>query len=332
MNLSERIQAFVRLGQKMKSLTQEDKDQLYTRAKAHNGWFTPESIDQAREGIVFMLAEEKLLKWTNEYALEPEVPKIVGVIMAGNIPMVGFHDLMSVLLSGHIAAVKMSSQDTILMKEVINWLVAVEPRFKRNIGIREKLEEVEAVIATGSDNTARYFEYYFGKYPNIIRKNRTSVAIIDGTETSEELAALGKDIFLYYGLGCRNVSKMYIPKGFDITTIFPHWEVYADVANQNKYRNNYDYNKAILLVNGTEHLDTGFLMTQASAALVSPTSILYHEIYETKEELTAILEANAEKIQCIVGHGYLPFGKAQSPEPWDYADGVDTLHFLTRLK
>lgn len=332
MNLSDRIHAFVQLGHKMKSLSQEEKDQLYPSAKASNGWFTPESIDQAMEGLSFMLTEGKLTQWTDKYDLEPEVPKIVGIIMAGNIPMVGFHDLMSVLISGHIAAIKMSSQDQVLMKEVIHWLTEIEPRFKRNLEIRERLEEVDAVIATGSDNTARYFDYYFGKYPNIIRKNRTSVAVIDGTETAEELIALGKDVFNYYGLGCRNVSKLYIPKGFDITTIFPHWEIYSDVANQNKYRNNYDYNKAILLVNGTEHLDTGFLMTQSSPALVSPTSILYHEVYENKEQLNSILETNKEKIQCIIGHGYVPFGKAQSPEPWDYADGVDTMKFLSGLK
>ena len=320
------------MGHKMKDLSQEDKDQLYPRAKAQNGWFTPESIDYAFEGLSFMLTKEKLTKWTSAYSLDPEVPKIIGVIMAGNIPMVGFHDLMSVLISGHIAAVKMSSQDNVLMNQVINWLIEIEPRFKRNIDIRERLEEVDAVIATGSDNTARYFEYYFGKYPNIIRKNRTSVAVIDGTETPEELIALGRDIFHYYGLGCRNVSKMYVPKGFDISSIFPHWEIYANVVNQNKYRNNYDYNKAILLVNGTEHLDTGFLMTQASTSIVSPTSVLYHEIYESKEQLTSILETNAEKIQCIIGHEYIPFGKAQSPEPWDYADGVDTLNFLSELK
>ena len=320
------------MGHKMKDLSQEDKDRLYPRAKAQNGWFTPESIDYAFEGLSFMLTKEKLTKWTSAYSLDPEVPKIIGVIMAGNIPMVGFHDLMSVLISGHIAAVKMSSQDNVLMNQVINWLIEIEPRFKRNIDIRERLEEVDAVIATGSDNTARYFDYYFGKYPNIIRKNRTSVAVIDGTETPEELIALGRDIFHYYGLGCRNVSKMYVPKGFNITSIFPHWVSYADVVNQNKYRNNYDYNKAILLVNGTEHLDTGFLMTQASTSIVSPTSVLYHEIYESKEQLTSILETNAEKIQCIIGHGYIPFGKAQSPEPWDYADGVDTLNFLSELK
>jgi hypothetical protein len=332
MNLSERIHAFVQLGHKINNLNQEEKDELYPKARAHNGWFTPESIEQAMTGISHMLSEEKLTKWTKAYKTQPEVPKIVGVIMAGNIPMVGFHDLLSVLISGHIAALKLSSQDQVLMKQLIQWIIEVEPRFKRSIDVREKLDEVEAVIATGSDNTARYFDYYFGKYPNIIRKNRTSIAVIDGTESPEELAALGKDIFQYYGLGCRNVSKLYLPEGFDLTTVFPHWETYSEVRNHNKYHNNYDYNKAILLVNRTEHLDTGFLMTQSSKDLVSPTSILYHETYTNLDALNEKLKLIEEKTQCIIGHGYIPFGKAQSPEPWDYADGVDTLTFLSELK
>lgn len=332
MNLSERIDAFAQLGQTMLHLPADEREALAMRAKATNGWFTPESVGQALDGIAYMLDREKLEKWTSAYSLNPEVPKIVGVIMAGNIPMVGFHDLMSVLLSGHIAAVKMSSQDKVLMQQVIDWLVEIEPRFKRSIDIREKLDLVDAVIATGSDNTARYFDYYFGKYPHIIRKNRTSVAVLDGTETPAELEALGRDIFSYYGLGCRNVSKVFTPHGFDFKKVFPHWESFAEVANHNKYRNNYDYQKAIYLVNGEPHLDTGFLLIRTTDELVSPTSVLYHEEFEDKKALDAIRETYAEKIQCIVGHGYIPFGQAQCPEPWDYADGVDVMEFLVNLK
>ena len=331
MNLSERIHAFVQLGHRITALSQDEKDRLYPRAKAENGWFTFESIDQAMDGLSFMLSHEKLSHWTSKYQLNPDVPRIVGVIMAGNIPMVGFHDLMSVLLSEHMAAVKLSSQDQVLMKQLIHWLVEIEPRFKRNIDVRDRLEVVDAVIATGSDNTARYFDYYFGKYPNIIRKNRTSIAILNGTESPKELTELGKDIFQYYGLGCRNVSKLYIPEGFDLTSVFPHWEGYSDVIHQNKYGNNYDYNKAILLVNGTKHLDTGFLLAQVSDSIVSPTSVLYYEHYMDQNVLENVLSNNREKIQCIVGQEHIPFGKAQSPEPWDYADGVDTLKFLSEL-
>jgi len=331
MNVSERIDAFAQLGQTMLHFPAEERESLALRAKAANGWFTPESVAQSMNGIAYMLERDKLEKWTTAYKLSPEVPKIVGVIMAGNIPMVGFHDLMSVLLAGHLAAVKMSTQDRVLMQQVIDWLVEIEPRFKRNIDVREKLDLVDAVIATGSDNTARYFDYYFGKYPHIIRKNRTSVAVLDGTETPEELAALGADIFSYYGLGCRNVSKVFTPKGFDFKTAFPHWEQYAEVANHNKYRNNYDYQKAIYLVNGEPHLDTGFLLIRTTDELVSPTSVLYHEEFEDKKGLDTIWKKYPEKIQCIVGHGFVPFGQAQCPEPWDYADGVNTIAFLADL-
>jgi len=332
MTVSERIDAFAQLGQTMLHFPADERAAMAMRARAENGWFNPESVAQALDGIAFMLEREKLVKWTSRYQLSPEVPKIVGVIMAGNIPLVGFHDLMSVLMSGHLAAVKMSSQDRVLMQQVIDWLVEIEPRFKRNIDVREKLDVVDAVIATGSDNTARYFDYYFGKYPHIIRKNRTSVAVLDGTETADELAALGADIFTYYGLGCRNVSKVFTPKGFDFTSAFPHWESFAEVANHNKYRNNYDYQKAIYLVNGEPHLDTGFLLIRSTDELVSPTSVLYHSEYSDKKALDTILKNNPDKIQCIVGHGFVPFGQAQCPEPWDYADGVDVMAFLDNLK
>ncbi len=331
MNLDERTKAFIALGEKLKELAISELEELAGPAKAQNGWFTPESITQSIRGIAFMLTAEKLDKWLDDYHLKPEVPKIVGIIMAGNIPLVGFHDLMCVLLSGNIAAIKMSSQDSFLMTQMIEWICEVEPRFKRNIDVREKLDEVDAVIATGSDNTARYFEYYFGKYPNIIRKNRTAICIIDGTESEEELKALGSDIFSYYGLGCRNISKVFTPKGYDITQIFPHLEAHQEVAFHNKYRNNYDYYKSNYLVNKTPHLDTGFLLVLSTDDLVAPTSVLYHQEYETKESLLKILDQRKEKIQCIIGHGHIPFGQAQSPEPWDYADGIDTLQFLEDL-
>lgn len=309
-----------------------DMDQLAGTAKAQNGWFDRGNVERAFQGIHHMLDEGKLKKWVGEYELNPEVPKIVGIIMAGNIPMVGFHDLMSVLISGHVTAVKLSSQDTFLMTKIIEWIVEIEPRFRRNIEIREKLETIDGVICTGSDNTARYFEYYFGKHPHIIRKNRTSIAILDGSETEDELKAFGEDIFAYYGLGCRNISKIYAPSDYDITKIFPPLESYTDLIHHNKYKNNYDYNKAIYLVNKEKHLDNGFLLLRSSEELVSPTSVLYHESYDDKKELEDQLSNQKEKIQCIIGHDHIPFGKGQSPDPWDYADGVDTLKFLSELK
>jgi len=331
MKLYDRISAFKNLGNKLRELPQEDMTNMAHEAMIHNGWFDQESVKKAIQGIAYLLEEEKLKQWTSAYKLEPEVPKIVGVVMAGNIPLVGFHDLLCILLSGHIAAIKLSSKDEVLMKKMIEWIIDIEPKFRKSIDIREKLDNVDAVIATGSDNTARYFEYYFRSMPNIIRKNRTAVAVLDGTETEEEIKALGNDIFSYFGLGCRNVSKIYTPKGFEVTSLFPHWESYQDIIHHHKYRNNYDYYKSIFLVNKDPHLDTGFLLLKSVDDMVSPTSVLYHQVYENKDALQGVLAHHKEKIQCVVGHGYVPFGNAQHPEPWDYADGVDVLDFLDRL-
>lgn len=331
MNKSEKIIAFSELGQKIAQLTDQEIENLAGQAKQKNGWFSFESVKNAFRGISFMLEKEKLEKWVSNYELPAEHPQIVGIVMAGNIPLVGFHDLLSVLISGHFAAIKPSSDDQFLTQQIINWIVEIEPRFKKNIEIREKLTNIDAVIATGSDNTARYFEYYFKEIPSIIRKNRTSVAILDGNESQEQLEALGKDIFSYFGLGCRNVSKVFTPKGYDFRESFPHFEKFQEVANHNKYRNNYDYYKSIYLVNKTPHLDTGFLLVNTTDELVSPISVLFHQEYDSVDNLKTILKAREDKIQCIVGKDFIPFGNAQQPELWDYADAVDTLAFLTSL-
>ncbi|MEO9485350.1 MAG: acyl-CoA reductase [Ekhidna sp.] len=331
MNIQDKINAFAKLGEKIAQLSSEEVEQLATSAKAANGWFSTESVQNALEGISFMLKEDKLNEWVNHYAVEIETPKVVGIVMAGNLPLVGFHDLLSVLISGHFAAVKPSSDDQFLTNTLIDWIIDIEPRLKKNIEVREKLTNIDAVIATGSDNTARYFEYYFKEVPNIIRKNRTSVAILTGKETSDELSALGEDIFSYFGLGCRNVSKVFTSKGYDFREAFPHFERFQEVANHNKYRNNYDYYKSIYLVNKTPHLDTGFLLINSTDELVSPIGVLFHQEYDSLENLESILDTKKEKIQCIVGKDYIPFGKAQRPELWDYADDVDTLKFLTSL-
>lgn len=330
MQIEERVYAFNQLGSKIESLTDEEIQFLSQNAKAKNGWFSEHSVKKALDGIAFMLEKAKLEKWVASYELT-EVPKIVGIVMAGNIPLVGFHDFLSVLIAGHFAAIKPSSDDEYLTRKIIEWLLAIEPRFKKSVETREKLTEIDAVIATGSDNTARYFEYYFRNIPSIIRKNRTSVAVLTGDETNEELILLGEDIFSYFGLGCRNVSKVYTPKGFDLREVFPHFESQSEVGNHNKYRNNYDYYKSIFLVNKTPHLDTGFLLVNSTDDLVSPISVLYHQEYDTKEVLDKILDSQNDKIQCIVGKDYVPFGNAQRPELWDYADDVDTLKFLTEL-
>ncbi len=332
MNIQEKIVAFTQLQKKISLLTEDELQNLAAQAKQKNGWFSYDSVKNALEGIAFMLEKEKLEKWVSPYELEEVSPKIIGIVMAGNIPLVGFHDLLSVLISGHFAAIKPSSADDFLTRTIIDWIIQVEPRFKKNIEIREKLTNIDAVIATGSDNTARYFEYYFKDIPSIIRKNRTSVAILNGKESDAELKALGEDIFSYFGLGCRNVSKVFTPKGYDFREAFPHFEGFKEVGNHHKYRNNYDYYKSIYLVNKTPHLDTGFLLINSTDDLVSPISVLFHQEYDSIDKLESILTDQKDKIQCIVGKDHIPFGKAQRPELWGYADNVDTLAFLSGLK
>jgi hypothetical protein len=258
-------------------------------------------------------------------------------MLAGNIPAVGFHDILAVLIAGHSACIKLSSQDSALPLWLLTQLKRIEPRFSDRIFIEELLKNKQAYIATGSDNSARYFNYYFGKYPHLIRSNRTSVAILQGDESTADLQALGHDIFDYFGLGCRNVSKVFVKNQEQLTQLLDAIQSFEWVANHHKYFNNYEYNKSIYLVNGNPHLDNGFLLLKESADLVSPIGVLFYEIYEDNFELQAKLSALASQIQCLVGSsrlsipGIVPFGQTQCPAPWDYADGVDTLQFLSGL-
>lgn len=257
--------------------------------------------------------------------------KSIGLILAGNIPMVGFHDVLSVLLSGHRALIKPASDDRILLPFLLGILAEIEPRFSDAIRLVDKLENPDAVIATGSNNSARYFEYYFGKYPHIIRKNRTSVAILSGNETDEELVRLGSDIFSYFGLGCRNVSKLYVPKGYVFDRFFKGMEQFGYLMQHNKYMNNYDYHRALFLLNQESFLTNDFLLLREHREVSTPVSVLHYESYANGADLNAGLETVQDQIQCTVGIGHLPFGTAQCPGPMDYADGVDTMDFLTGL-
>lgn len=332
MTLEQRISAFVKLGNHLSHLSDEAFETLALNARNENPWFTAENVKRSLTGITQYLQEDKLRKWTSAYTLNPAKPKEVALVLAGNIPLVGFHDLLCVLISGHHAQVKLSSKDSKLIQYLIKHLIWLEPAFEQAIIVKEnKLENFDAVIATGSDNSARYFEYYFGKYPNIIRKNRSSCVILTGNESVEEIDALGEDIFSYFGLGCRNVSKAFVPKGYDLAKILSRWEAYKDIIHHHKYCNNYDYQKSILLVNLIPFLDNGFILLQENQKLVSPISVLYYEYYTDQLDLENKLKEYSEKIQCIVGTqkpATLPFGSAQYPEVWDYADNVDTLKFL----
>lgn len=335
MHIEEKIQALSALGKNLHAIDNDGLTSLAQRAAQHNPWFTEESIRQALTGIRKMLEYGSLSQWVSYYSnLGNNASKTVALVLAGNIPLVGFHDILSILISGHSALIKLSSKDDVLIPFVLDLLVQTEPRFKTKISFTDQIKNFDAVIATGSDNSARYFEYYFSKYPHIIRKNRSSVAILQGNESEEELELLGRDIFSYFGLGCRNVSKLYVPEGYALTDLFPRWDAYADIIHHHKYCNNYDYQKAILMVNKTPFYDNGFLLTTASDKLVSPIAVLFYEPYSSFDGLKENLEEQENKIQCIVGSAApatVGFGQAQFPEVNDYADRVDTLAFLQSL-
>ncbi|HEV7349586.1 acyl-CoA reductase [Telluribacter sp.] len=307
------------------------------RANLTNNWFTPENVLNSLQSIgERYLTAEALKEWADRYP-EPATSRKVGVIMAGNIPAAGFHDAMAVLLSGHTLLAKLSTDDSVLIKFLLDKICLIEPAFHDYIQISERLNDAEAYIATGSDNTARYFEYYLGRKPSIIRKNRVAVAVLTGEESREELTALGEDILRYYGLGCRNVAKLFVPTGYDFTPFFEAVQPFESYCrNHHKFFNNYEYNKSILLVNGEAHLDNGFLIVHQNKALVSPLSVVNFEPCENLDEVRQHLEEDKEKIQCVVGMATnplatVPLGKAQRPGLSDFADGVDTMAFLSKL-
>jgi hypothetical protein len=337
-NIKKSINSFSELGRQMLS-PDAALNVLIENEQYHNAWFTPASVLQAVTATGHMLNEANLSTWLSKYDLETDKPaKSVGLILAGNIPLVGFHDVLCVIASGNRALIKASSQDARLIKAVLEKLVAIDADFAGNFSFVDRLEGFDAIIATGSNNSSRYFDYYFGKVPNIIRKNRNSIAVLSGKETAEDLFNLGHDIFDYYGLGCRNVSKVLVPEGYDFTFFFESIEDHKAIINHHKYNNNYDYNKSIYLVNGDKHFDNGFLMVKEDDRLTSPLSVLFFSYYHDTAEAENIIRQNAENIQCIVStlplqvtSQVVGFGQSQQPKLWDYADGVDTMDFLSSL-
>lgn len=351
--IERRTKAFVNLGEILSGISNKAKidnipdAQLRDKAVAlaalintsqqQNGWFTPEFVSNALVSLGESLKPEKLERWVTGYRDEFKktgTTQTVAVIMAGNVPAVGFHDFLSVLIAGHKIVAKLSSDDDKLMPAIADVLTAIEPGFKERIEFTDgQLKHFDAVIATGSNNSSRYFDYYFGKYPNIIRRNRNGVAVLTGNETEKELNALADDIFLYFGLGCRNVAKLFVPAGYDFTPLMDVLSARKEIADNNKYFNNYEYNKAIFMINGTQHFDTGNLLLTESSSFASPVSVLHFSYYQNSDSLKNELLVNHDKIQCVASNsGFIqnsvPFGQTQSPELWDYADGVDTLKFL----
>ncbi len=357
MQLQERINAFISLStflsqfisekiQKQDHIPQNDiffegMKELWQKSKIYNGWFTEDNLCYAFQSWYEALSEKNIKQWLSEYNIIEKSPKTIALIMAGNIPLVGFHDFLSVLISGNKVLVKLSSKDKYLLPYLANYLIAIEPKFEEYISFtEEKLVNFDAIIATGSNNSARYFEYYFGKYPNIIRKNRNSVAVLTGKETTEQLLGLADDIFRYFGLGCRNVSKLYIPKDYHFDSFFNAIFSWKQVIQDSKYMNNYDYNKAVYLMSPDNYrgklLDNEFLLLKEDKSFSSPIAVLFYETYGSLSELNKTLKSKTENIQCIASEAdiienTINFGTTQKPELWDYADGVDTLGFLLKL-
>lgn len=352
MDLQQRINAFVKLGTFLSQFNRtaiiknDDviandlffdgfKHQLKL-AKEANGWFTKDNILFAIKNWSKALTNSTINQWLKNYNFNTNKPQTVAIIMAGNIPLVGFHDFLSVLISGHHVLVKQSSNDKHLLPFLAKYLEVIEPQFKGKMAFTEqKLEHFDAVIATGSNNTARYFEYYFKDKPSIIRKNRNSVAVLTGKETHQQLESLSEDIFRYYGLGCRNVSKFFIPKDYNFDAFFNAVYKWNPIIHEAKYANNYDYNKAVYLMSEFDMLENGFLMVKEDKSFSSPIATLFYETYESTENLKTYLEARKDDIQCIVADGFsdneIAFGQTQQPQLWNYADNVDTVDFLLTL-
>jgi hypothetical protein len=352
MDLQQRINAFSKLGnflsqfgttsiQKDANVQANDlffdgfKHQIKL-AKEHNGWFTEANLFFSLQSWANALTSTNINQWVSTYNFNNTEPKTVGIIMAGNIPLVGFHDFLAVLISGHKVLVKQSSNDKHLLPYLAKYLEVVEPGFKGKITFtQDKLETFDAVIATGSNNTARYFEYYFKNKPSIIRKNRNSVAILNGNESQDQLEALSDDIFRYYGLGCRNVSKLFVPKDYNFDAFFKAVYKWHPVIHEAKYANNYDYNKAVYIMSEFDMLENGFLMIKEDESYASPIATVFYEYYDTAASLKDKLQQDSDKIQCIVSNGFseneVAFGHTQKPELWDYADDVDTVDFLLKI-
>jgi len=338
LSINQSVAAFAALGQYLLN-PDEQLTAIINTEQHHNAWFTPANVSNAITAIGKLLNQNDLTSWLSNYSIdEHKAPKNIGLILAGNIPLVGFHDVLCVLISGNNALIKASTQDARLIKFILSKLVEIEPAFAGRFTFVDRLADFDAIIATGSNNTSRYFEYYFGKVPNIIRKNRNSVAVLTGNETREQLFNLGRDIFDYFGLGCRNVSKLLVPAGYDPATFFEAIEPYHTIIDHHKYHNNYDYNKSIYLVNGDKHLDNGFLLLKEDINWVSPLAVLYYQYYDNMESVEELINRETEQIQCVVSAAPLKvknqvvdFGMSQQPGLGDYADGIDTLQFLINL-
>jgi hypothetical protein len=331
MNLQARIKGFVTLGQQLSDTNNTQLIEAKSAAYQQNAWFLPEFIDQSIQQIREQFLQQKALEeWTAAYPSLSDNPTHlkVGIVMAGNIPLVGFHDLLSTLIAGHTAVVKRSSKDQVLMDFIIASLIEINPAFETQILVQEQLKNCDAYIATGGNTAGNYFEYYFGKFPHIIRKNKTSIAILDGTETLAELASLADDCMLYYGMGCRNVTQIWVPEGYDFIPFLNALKKYNYLQDQHKYKHNYDYQLALLMMRKQLYMDSGGVLMSENPSPFAAISQIHYQQYP----LGSIPTFNLDEIQCVVGKNQLPFGSLQKPDLAQYADGVDSLAFLSGLK
>jgi hypothetical protein len=350
MNLYQRVKALEKLGKILGSIGENRSwkgfdlgiteneyntlEELTRSVRIFNGWFTEKEVKNSFKAWGNQLSSENIEKWIKSYVLDDiESSKEVGIIMAGNIPLVGFHDYVCCYIAGYRSKIKLSSDDDKLFPAILNILNHFDNTVKeRSEIVIAQLKGIDGIIATGSDNTSRYFEQYFEKYPNIIRRSRTSVALITGTESEEDLQGLANDVFAFYGLGCRNVTKVFLPKGYDLDNLFKAFFPFQYVSENNKYANNYDYHKAVFMMEQYDLLENGFLIMKEDQSLHSPIGTLYYEYYNDANSIQEHLKQLDENIQCVVSQKDIPFGKAQNPELWDYADNIDTMDFLLDLK
>ena len=332
MNLQDRICLLVQLGEY--TLSDDSQwQQVIKRASQENSWFIREFIELTMTNIGGSFLQKKILEsWSENYKLPAinDKPETIGIVMAGNIPLVGFHDWLCVFISGHKSLIKLSSKDQVLFKHLTDKMIEWNKEMKELVQFADMLKGCGAYIATGSNNSSRYFEYYFGKYPHIIRRNRTSIAILTGKETTQDLEKLADDVYQYFGLGCRNVTKIYVPLGYDFLSLLTVFKKYNYLADHHKYKNNYDYNLAVLILNKKYYMTNDSILLVEDSPLFSPISQLNYEFYSNKKDLVALLQT-MNNIQCIIGKDFISFGQAQEPGITDYADGLDTLLFLTNL-
>jgi hypothetical protein len=332
MNLQERCDLLIRLGEYMGSKEEAWEAAKY-QAHGENNWFIPEFVQLAINNIRNnFLQREKLQEFIHQYSIPSETvdPKRVGVVLAGNIPLVGFHDVVCIFLNGHKAIIKPSSKDPILIKHLVQKLIEWMPEIASYLVLQDMLKGCDAYIATGSNNTSRYFEHYFQKYPHIIRRNRTSIAILAGRETGEELENLADDICQFFGLGCRNVTKLFVPEDYDFIPLLGALNKYDYLINHNKYKNNYDHNLAMHILNNQYYMTNGSVLLIENNSPFSPISQVHYEFYNSIQTVENTVLNNSD-IQCIIGRNHTPFGKAQCPSLNTFADGVNTMEFLLTL-